>query len=326
MVKMLLLILLFFNILGKEKFVIGSRPFGLFSNFFGALANIEYASRHSMDPVIYWGKKCTYWNEQGHNGVFDNAWEYYFYQPSDQKYLPGDSIYDRYETPEGESILFLHNANAPSHFAGEYTQEYRTYINNMIKRNINIKEVILKKAQDFLNTMRDFEIIAIHIRRTDKGSETQFIPTREYLAQAKELKNASQNPADVKFFIATDDQKTLDECISYLGKDQVFYYDSIRVTGGYVSINYTPHINQALAGEQVLIEALIMSQCSKFIYNYSNVAFAVLFFNPTIESYLMAKNRKKSLLNDLWILVTNSVDCCLSWVGSSADSSRAEVL
>lgn len=67
-------------------------------------------------------------------------------------------------------------------------------------------------------------------------------------------------------------------------KKPVIYYNSHRSTNGQVIHSWkNRHNYKAKAGEEVLIEVLLLACCDKFMHACSNVSAAVLAFNPDLE-------------------------------------------
>ena len=93
---------------------------------------------------------------------------------------------------------------------------------------------------------------------------------------------------NVQFFVATDEQKLLEEAQELLS-GPVIYCDSYR------SLNGEPlhrpkkkqDYSKAKLGEEVLIETLLLSKCNGFVHTRSNVSTAVLFFNPELENKVL---------------------------------------
>jgi len=72
----------------------------------------------------------------------------------------------------------------------------------------------------------------------------------------------------------------------------VLYYDSYRSLSHKALHIKNPAVkNRALMGEQVLIEAKLLSLCDFLIHSVSNVSLAALFFNPHLQNiYLSDEN------------------------------------
>ena len=87
-----------------------------------------------------------------------------------------------------------------------------------------------------------------------------------------------------QFLIATDEERLLNEAIKKI-KSKVIYYKCYRSPDKMPIHCKSP--NKAQVGEDVLIEAMLLSKCSKLIHSISNVSTAALFFNPELKHILL---------------------------------------
>ena len=152
----------------------------------------------------------------------------------------------------------------------------------LIKPFIRLNSIVQNKVDTFFNEhIKGKHTIGIHLRGTDKADELASI-------QEDILKEAQKHAQpDSQFFIATDDNRLLDLAKKTL-EGQVIYYDSHRSHNNHPLHLQGPYY-QATVGEEVVIEAYLLSSCDIFIHTYSNVTTAVLFLNPTIKNKLVLK-------------------------------------
>jgi hypothetical protein len=252
-------------------FVIGCRQAGLFSNFLAALNNIVWAVSHDMIPVVYWdAKKCLYYDSAYTNT--DNVWEYYFEPVSSAHYQKGDCIYRSYENPDKQCIPFLKNQSC-------YSDKIRSQWHAVIQRYIKIKPSIQHIINDFYNTyMKNKITIGIHLRGTDKKTEAEPVSIKKIIKIANAL--AKKLGHNCQFFIATDEQYLLNKAIRHL-HSPVIYYDAYRSPNHYpIHLRNIP--GKYKLGEDILIEAQLLSRCDYFIHTRSNVSIAVCMFNPKL--------------------------------------------
>lgn len=249
----------------QEKHVIGARSVGFFSNFLAVLNHLTWCDKHNKIPVVFWDKTIFYYEPNGYNGSF-NAWEYYFKPVSAACYKPEDKINRNYDAPDGFYITWR-----PQNITLNYKPEFRKYMNSLIEKYIYLNPLVENKINEFyLENMTGKKTIGVHIRGTDKYLEAPRIPVQKFIDQINKF-------TDYQVLIATDEQKIIDELVQKLHKP-VIYYDAQRSTS-----NKPLHRNNAKIGEDVLIEAQLLSRCDIFIHSVSNVSTAVLFFNPTLE-------------------------------------------
>lgn len=261
----------------KERYVIGGYWAGLFSNVFAVINHLIWCQKTNKDLVVHWYKNPAYYAIfSGYNGS-KNIWEYYFYPVSKVMYEKGDEVHHDYIPPNRESI----NMNYQQ-YQQNFSYEYRSFIHSYIEKYIHIKKNILIKIEDFYKTtIEGKKTVGIHVRRTDHN-EAPRVPLEKFIETANQFKN-------VQFFIATDDQNALNILKATLN-GPVIYYDSYRSSSDQALHVWNPSVkNRALMGEQVLIEAKLLSMCDYFIHAVSNVSLAALFFNPLLKNiYLEA--------------------------------------
>ncbi|MDR3646568.1 MAG: hypothetical protein P4L22_03430 [Candidatus Babeliales bacterium] len=257
-----------------QKFVIGSRLDGFFSNFLGTLTNIIWAERNNKIPVVSW-ERSLYFQPEGYNES-NNVWEYYFEPVSKLKKIKDDIVYSNYYSPDKFGI------NAWSDLA--YNSTYRSLFNSIIKKYVKIKPNIQNTINAFYKkNMQGKTNIGIHIRGTDKFTEISRVNSKKILDYANQL--AQNFGKKCQFFIATDEEniiKLAQSCLS----SKVVFYDAHR------SNNSNPvwkvfKQNKALLGEEILIESQLLSKCDYFIHTISNVSIAVCYFNPSLKNILL---------------------------------------
>lgn len=254
-----------------EKYVIGTGNWGFFACFFNTLSHIKFCELNNKTPVVYWGKECPYYDEQGHNGNF-NAWTDYFEQISSLSYMPGDVVNGQYLT--SLPLKSIGDLFAYSSFKAGKTSA-RNEIRGYINKYINVKQNIKDKINNFYNKFINGKpTIGIHLRGTDKITECIPVPPQTLLAHANTYKG-------YQYFIATDEEQLLELAKKTL-KGNVIHYDSIRSKNGQ-PVHFCNN-NKYKAGEDILIESILLSSCNKFIHTSSNVSMAVLCFNPELEN------------------------------------------
>ena len=267
-ITILLISLYFFWWQRWDKHVIGVRNVGFFSNFLAVLGHLTWCEKEKKTPVVYWDSTFPYY-QCDHCNSNKNAWERYFSPVSSELYQYGDVIDRNYQAPDGSFLIW--NDFKP------YDEKTRYYYNRVIKKYINIKEPILKKVQMFYEkNMKGKKTIGMHIRGTDKKNEVKLIPISQFIKLAKTYSKDNQ------FFIATDEYELLDEIKKTLKGYCIINYDAHRSINK-EPIHYKNLSNKIKLGEEILIEMLLLSYCDKFIHGISNVALAVLLFNPFLE-------------------------------------------
>ncbi len=266
--------------ISNNRHIIGSDPTaGLFSAFLNVISNIAYAEKYQKVPIVYWDEKTLYYEPSGYNGQ-TNVWEYYFEPVSCGQYNPTDVDY--MWRMWGSPILQI--------WADKSTDP--SFIKNLkktvIDRYIKIKPHILAKVQEFYDKhFAGKKTIGIHLRGTDKHIEQPLVSVQKIIAIAN--KYADKH---TQFFIASDEQKLLDQARKLL-EGKVIFYNSYRSKNDQPIHKRASGYNKGKLGEEALIEVLLLAQCNLFIHTISNFSYAVLLFNPDIP-HIRIKNEAKS--------------------------------
>lgn len=305
----------------EHKAVRGANPWGFFAEFLWAVNHLEWCKANNLTPVIHWGKDFAYYHPEGYNGSL-NGWEYYFESVSHLNYEAGDRTHhelyykrdnnftalseycqyiDTLDLLPPEERKFLHpieNHHAiylsskydyarrpPSVYPVGKQHLYSTSFRNSVKREIidpfiKIKPSIAKKINDFYTAhMASKKIVGIHLRGQHIGGEVLPVPLTAFFAEANKYAALGY-----QFFIATDQFTLIDQARKALHGPVICYecqrFD--KTTSPYPGKKLDPKL-----GEDLLIEALLLSQCDHFIHTLSNVSTAVLYFNPNLTHTLL---------------------------------------
>ncbi|MGE0206675.1 MAG: hypothetical protein AB7R69_02385 [Candidatus Babeliales bacterium] len=260
----------------QEKHVIGGRSVGLFSNFIGVLNNLVWCIKHNKAPVAYWGENDCYFQKEGFNGAF-NVWEYYFKPLSNQTYQPGDPIHSEYFAPNGFQI-----SGNPEKLHHAFSPVLRKQFNYLIQRYISLKEPLQKAVDDFYyKHIAGKPTIGVHIRGTDKSKEARAISVARFVEEIEKF------DASYQVFLATDEQKIVDEFLKTCNRTVV--YCNAQRSANSLPLHYKiPELHQgshdAILGQEVIVDTYLLSRCDIFIHSVSNVVLAVLFLNPDLKN------------------------------------------
>jgi len=283
----------------SKKYVIGyhNAGAGMFSAIAGVLNNIAWCERNGKIPVVYWGPEAygqlryptqtcntPYYQEGGFNGS-TNVWEYYFEPVSEERYLLGDQItcnYYVYHTPR-ELLIPVHYGNPRSCLQIE-CRERRKEIKYLVDKYIKVKPEVMNKVDAFYEAhFKGKKTIAIHMRGTDKKTEVAQVTTEDICSVANEY--AAKNPG-CQFFVCTDELSLLSRAQELL-LGNIITYDAHRSEDGKPLHLYIQQQSPAKLGEDVIIEALLMSRCDLFVHTCNNVAIGVMYLNPSLDTVLI---------------------------------------
>lgn len=278
----------------KKILVITPRPVGFFSLVLQVLGNVEWCERSDYIPIVrFCDETCLYWRQEGYRG-FTNAWEYYF-EPvaklgnKNIDFQPNNVIiHNGYNPVEGYGIGFV---DGTSKWNDQPPRFYRVFVNRLMEKYIHVKSYIETQVNDFyLKNMEGKNICGVHVRTTDSNDDLDKRPPllREYLEEVTlYIKYAEllANDQDVKVFLATDDATVFEEFKDKFG-EKLLCCDFTRSLDG-TALHLAPDINKPKAGEEVLIEALLLAKCDFLIHSRSNVSSFALYKNPSLDhSYI----------------------------------------
>lgn len=268
-----LIIIALLNLLGMPyaqaeqspaKYVIGLHNAGFFAAFSGVLNHLVWCDRNNLTPVVYWDAKSRYTTDGGFNGS-TNVWEYYFEPVSHLSYVPGDVVHDGYYM---DKISFLYYW---------FEKNHRELAHYLISKYIRIKPIVQSKIDTFYKEkMAGKKTIGIHLRGTDKWSEEKLVSARKMAEVA--LRYADN---DTQFLIASDQQSLFNELKILLHPYPVIYYDCYR-SPSHAALHARMKPSYAQLGEDVLVEASLLTRCDMLVRTASSVSTACLYFNPDL--------------------------------------------
>lgn len=278
--RFLLFLLIFLNSLfsavyavgASEKHVIGCHCGGFFSIFISVLNDLAWCERNGKVPVVNWmSSECLYYQKKRYYGK-KNPWEYYFLPVSNLRCTKYDKAHACYDAPDGSTIYSPNTS-------WEITRDHRKWVKHaLIDKYIKLHPKIAKKINEFYERhIKGKKTVAIHLRGTDKWQEVKSVPISEIIREANRHKGC-------RYFVATDEKRLLDEAIRELDGEVIFYPSTLSEDGEPVHI---ANKGRAQLGEEVLIEAYLLSKCDYFIHTVSNVSTGVLFLNPELPSTLL---------------------------------------
>src|SRR5262249_55093306 len=148
------------------------------------------------------------------------------------------------------------------------------------KEYIHLRPYLAQKIENFYQAhMAGKNTIGIHLRGTDKKMEVIPVNIYEMLSDANDL---AQKFPNCQFLVCTDDARLLKIARSML-KGPIVHYDA-RMSKHGKAVHYDKKIKEkARLGEDVIVEATLLSRCNFFLHGCSSVSTAVLFMNRELE-------------------------------------------
>ena len=247
---------------------------GFFSLFLRALYGIRLAAKYDVPYYVDFGSISYGYNDPERFDGDTNFWNYYFRQP-----IPTPP------PPEAAVDNTLYETLPLRIWSRSFFQEMNDVIQNHIRLQPDVEALIDEKKEHF----RHQKVLGVHIRRTDHSTEVEPIPLDAFKAV---IRSVIQNFDTI--FVATDDQYTLESMIDEFGA-RVIYNDATRsITGAPVHRHHPPKNRYAL-GLEALLDAYCLSLCHESILLHSNLSFAALLLNPTLEYTLLETPKHRNM-------------------------------
>ena len=299
--------------MAKSFYVIESRWTGFFSNFLHTLQHLRRAEAKNKIagciPIIYWHGGCY----AKYPDCEENIWEYYFepvsgYSVNDinpnevmiktSKYLitslPGD--------PKG---CWDYKRHPPKNCLNSPNCQCREFVNGIIRRNIKIKPHIQKIINDFVesNIMQRYTI-GVHYRDTkDVRINPEWMGDNPFMQFCDLIATIIRKRPDKKrkkaqIFLATDSYRAIDMFKKYFGDREVIHYDAIRSSTEYpIQYGFVSKENALKqkvivgpqAGEESLIDCIVLSKCNCMVHGISNLSACAGYFNKDLKSYFAGR-------------------------------------
>jgi hypothetical protein len=287
----------------KRILLVLPRMQGFFSLVFQAVGQAHLAEKKGVVPVIYFNKHCPYWSDAGYNDA-RNVWEYYFEPLSDcdvEKLfaLPRKTL---------EALSFREFVELSTGTRTDVTDRYsdvieyrspigicfeRSFVHGLFEKYLKIKPSISRKLDEFCDAHFSSQpVLGVHYRGAEKtqGKVKDWVIARKdhdikafYL---REMQRHLRKYPSRRIFVATDSQDFLDDAKSMFG-EAVFFRNAIRLakTEEVIGLHFSEEakVNGPILGEEVLLDALILSRSNFLIHGISNVSSAALFFNPSLR-------------------------------------------
>ncbi len=254
-------------------------------------------------------KKSLYYSNEGYNNS-KNVWEYYFEPVGSSKAEEGShKVSDIFQvgfhdldlktlnkkflifnlhsyTPLTTWLYFITDPEAESINPSEKSsfKIHRSEVNTYIKKYVKPKKQIQDKIDSFKSKYFDGKVVGVHVRGTDKGSESKigqrpYVTVENYL---KVLEDTLLSFPDASIFIASDNNEAIAKIFKKFKNNKIIVYNCTRMKT-YDSIVPVHLSSQSgpKAGEEALIDCLLLSSCDHIICTDSNLSAAALYFNPS---------------------------------------------
>jgi len=267
----------------KKLYILKDYNRGFFAMLRTVLENIQYCESKGYCFIPDWTESRYVDQSRGYN-----AWDYYF-EPISNLSLEEieKSNYKVIKVDWSNSQRKMKRVRRNGKILS-----IREAYNYYLCSNIKIKKHITERMELFYNQhMLGRQVLGVHIRRTDKGSEAGFhdrsaypIPDEQFIVNIdKYVKN---NP-ECRVFVATDSLSSFDR-LKGIYKERVISWDSFRspnensIHGG-IYDDGAVGVSNYKKGEDALIDCLLLSKCDFLIRGQSSLSNVSLCFNLRLK-------------------------------------------
>lgn len=315
-----------------ERFLIITNkgyPTGLWSAFVQVVSNLWVCEEEGITPIVFFRDNWLFYEDGGWHGA-TNPWEYYFEPVSDHclsdltdiplERLRSARLMEFWDV-QTECRYMERCAPAEDgaiHLPAKFTDFYRfdtlgVYGNarvisdelqarfaDIVRRRIRLKPHVQTKVDDFAARHFAGKVVGIHLRGKEHSDEyAMFLrmrmpPLRAYFREIDRY--LADNPG-AKVFVATDTKSYLEAAKRRYG-DRLVHYESTLSDDG-----QAPHkqFGGAKVGEDVCVDALLLSRCDRMIHGLSHVTAAAKLFRPELECVDICRVSKQRL--PFWLSV-----------------------
>ncbi len=246
---------------------------GLFAELRFLLAEIYFAERFGMTPVLKIPEASCYYEDHPVNGT-TNPFEYYFCPVSDISLEDAQESaavveHNYYQRLYIESVFDMNSGYMPS-------DGYMNAMADLVKRHLKLNDVCKPLIEnDIKSILGTKKTLAVHVRGADfkrhYKNHPNMVTTDEYLLAVE--KAMSKNNFE-QIFLATDDLDAINVFKEKYGDKVVFYDDVVRTDGDETVMKSTSdrENHHYKLGLEVLRDMYTLAACDGIIAGLSNVS------------------------------------------------------
>lgn len=237
------------------KFILKNN-YGFFSDFNIIIGCLNYIINNQIDNYTFIWNNILYQSNQENlfNKIFFKTNEYNFYD----KEINASSIGCEYYSQFNPREKFINSYNILNYF---------NYFNNPYYLDLK------NKCKKQLNTL------GVHVRGTDHWQHAPILDIDIYFQYIdKKLESGKYT----NIFIATDETRYIEKFQKKYGK-KIIFNDNILRSNTSISIHHNNFLNKEKLIEDVMLDAISLSECEEIIITSSNVSAYTLALNPNIK-------------------------------------------
>lgn len=245
-----------YNKIGK-LLIVETRVVGFFSN-----VNVIFTALQRLSKIGFKGENVyVQWNNPLYQD--DNA-----------------NLFERYFFKNGDKSDLTHTINAidiglPSGFFVDDNDDARNIINDILKSNLYFDSELYNNYKN--TSVVKGRVLGVHIRGTDHTMHGQLLDI-DFIMKKIDM-DLDENYANI--FVATDEEKNIKLLKNRYG-DKLIYNQQITRSGDGTAIHFAGHKNKQKLANDVMLDCISLSLCSKIIMTASNVSGFALALNTNL--------------------------------------------
>lgn len=255
---------------------------GFFSNYFYVLSHVVYALNKGWNPVVDMKNYKTLYHDKDDSG---NLWEKYF-EP-----MNGITLEEAYNSKNYvlSSGKYLSESGVPVYEVnqGHITDDMVKVLKPIVDKYIHVKKNIMDEIDKFKaeNKWYSSEIIGVHVRGTDMklSREAHTLPPKIPRIEEK-IDIIIANNNKIRIFLCTDEDAVINYFVNKYN-EKIIYTQEYRSTSDTLIGLHKERLDgirekhKYLLGKEILIDSLLLSDCSYLICGISNVTSGAVLFN-----------------------------------------------
>ncbi len=256
---------------GKTIYEIGAfgNDVGFFAEYLFTLIKLCFAEEKGFVPYVNWGEDFLYFDPSAQE---KNAFLSYFEQVSDI-----EDASKAANVVRAKNIHISEMQNERLHTYGySVTEEYLKALTEMTKKYIRYNEKTKTYLEEgYEKLIGKKKALAVHFRGTDYrrsyNNHPVFITPEDLIGKAKGI---FEKGGYEVLFLATDEEKAVEEFRKAFGEKLVFFEDVYRAGEGDESVAYSKserEHHKYLLGLEVIRDEYLLTRCTGLICGTSNL-------------------------------------------------------
>lgn len=256
-----------------------------------ALNGVRWAEKHGRIPVINFDGATTPAFYDPAKG--SNVWEYYFEPVASLTSAQAQRAEQAGRTTVNMSLEefgFLHHSD-PGRIAtfwsydrpsdpAAWMKKKRELGRRYVKSYLRVKPQFHQIVDSFWNSrLAGRPVLGVHIRGSDFNYADTIAPSRYFALLDRYLERLEWS--DARIFLATDQSQFVDQ-FRQRYPDRLVSRECFRAEGEIVPIVIPTDYNNYMKGEEVLVDALLLSRCQHLIKGPAALGEYALWFNPSL--------------------------------------------